>query len=133
MEKSNNIKSVTYYDFVETICKDNNISNTTTDILTLPNDESKIKSFVKGHAHIINFVTKSGERLPYMVNTANGAKRNEKFSEASILELKRSKRIYEVSEELGIVIKSKSCRISEGGGWYSNGTAYYYKDIRCEV
>jgi len=44
-----------------------------------------------------------------------------------------TKTLTEIIKETGINLKSEGCNISEGGGWYSKGTRYYYKEFYIEI
>ncbi len=44
----------------------------------------------------------------------------------------RYKTIPEITKEAGIKISTSNVKISEGGGWYSNGKRYVYKGTFCD-
>ena len=57
----------------------------------------------------------------------------EKLIDFDYIYVTRPKRLKQILKETGINLKSEKCNIYEGGGWYSQGTRYFYKDIYCEV
>lgn len=68
---------------------------------------------------------------PYMLDQH---KRNEEklidFKYIYRIVLKSS--LKSIADEAGIQLKSSKCKVCEGGGWYSHGTRYEYKDTYCE-
>ena len=89
------------------------------------NGVRKIKS--SNDAIVVNH---KGEEFPYMI----GQKRNEEqLVDFDYIYVNRFKSLEEVLKEAKITLKSESVRISEGGGWYSTGRRYYYKDYMCEI
>lgn len=122
---------VTYYQFCKTISEDFGIElNQKHKIFfnqfPIKNGKRKINSF---HDAII--VDKDRNEYPYMINQT--VRNEEKLLDFDYIYVTRPKGLNQIIEETGVKLKSKSCKICEGGGWYSKGTEYFYKDITCEV
>lgn len=75
-------------------------------------------------------VDKQGNEYPYMLNQHQ--RNEEKLKDFDHIYFMQHKTLDELTKEAGITLKSEPCRISEGGGWYSNGSRYYYKNLTCE-
>lgn len=123
------IKEVTMYKFIETICKDYNVDINKTDVLVLPQDRKEIKKFTRSRAEMVRIVVDNIE-APYMLDDY---KRNqEALDKAQELRCSATKYLQEVIQETGVILSTKTVKISEGGGWYSHGTEYTYKNIKTE-
>jgi hypothetical protein len=122
---------VTYYQFCKTIADDfgielNQKHKTKFNQFPIKNGKRKINSF---HDAII--VDKQGNEYPYMISQT--IRNEEKLIDFDYLYVTRPKNLNQIIKETGVVLKSQYCKIYEGGGWYSYGTKYFYKDISCEV
>ena len=91
----------------------------------MKNGKRKIKV---SHNSII--VDKNGNEYPYMLNQHQ--RNEEKLNDFDHIYFIQYKTLDEITKEAGITLKSQSCKISEGDGWYSNGNRYYYKNLICE-
>lgn len=123
--------NVTYYQFCKTIAEDFNIElnqkhKTKLSQFPIKNEKRKINSF-----HDATIVDNQGNEYPYMLSKC--IRNEEKLIDFDYIYVIRPKDLTQIIKETGIVLKSESCRICEGGGWYSQGTKYFYKDISCEV
>jgi len=125
------MKEVSNHEFCKTIADDFNIELT-----------HKIKMFKKhfpikkGKIKISSsydsiIVDNEGNEHPYMLT--DNIRNNEKLVDFDYIYVVRYKTLSTILTEAKIEIKSQPCRICEGGGWYSNGTKYFYKDIYCEI
>ena len=125
--------AVTYYDFCKKVCEDLGIELSKKNkmyFMQFPfkNGKRKINSFSDSV-----IVDKKGNEYPYMISQAPAIRNEERLIDFDYLYTIRSKGLEQIIQETGIKLKSEKCRICEGGGWYSNGTKYFYKDIYCEV
>lgn len=75
-------------------------------------------------------VDNDGNEYPYMLDQQT--RNNDKLVNFNHIYTIFNKSLVEILEEGKIYIKSKKTNICEGGGWYSKGRIYYYKDIYCE-
>lgn len=57
---------------------------------------------------------------------------DEKLFDFDYIYVKRLKSISDIVKETNVEIKTAKAKISEGGGWYSEGSRYTYKDMYCE-
>lgn len=125
------MKEVANYEFISRIADDLKI-NDTKQIKTYSyhfpfvNGKRKIKS-----THDAIIVDKQGNEFPYMIT--HFQRNEEKLLDFDYIYVNRQKSIGEIIEETGVEIKTERCKICEGGGWYSWGTRYIYKDIFCEI
>jgi hypothetical protein len=122
---------VTYYQFCKTIAEDfgiklNQKHKTNFNQFPIKNGKRKINSFRDA-----TIVDKQGNEYPYMISQT--VRNEEKLIDFDYIYITRPKNLTQIIEETGVVLKSKSCKICEGGGWYSQGTKYFYKEISCEV
>jgi hypothetical protein len=122
---------VTYYQFCKKIADDFNIELNQKYITKLKqfpikNGKRKIKSF---HDAII--VDVNGNEYPYMLGQC--IRNEEKLINFDYIYIIRQKGLEQILKEIGINLKWEKCKICEGGGWYSQGIRYFYKDISCEV
>ncbi len=123
------MKEVTYRDFITTIANDFSIQVKKEYSLKLPSDKKSIKRFIASVANEVRIFDGSNE-YPYMLEKS----RNEEKLKIGIeLRHRDYKTLSDILTESGANIKSKGCRICEGGGWSSQGTRYTYKNIYCEV
>jgi hypothetical protein len=124
---------VTYLQFCKRITDDFGIDLyqklvTRFDQFPIKNGKRKINSSYD--AIIVDL--KGGEH-PYMFSQNPAVRNDEKLVEFDFIYVIRPKPLEQILTEVGLKLKSKKCRISEGGGWYTNGVKYYYKDITCEI
>ena len=122
---------VTYSQFCNTIASDYNIQleeKHKTYIVEFPikNGKRKINSFFDA---II--VDKEGNEYPYMLSLT--IRNEERLIDFDYIYITRPKSLSVLLKEASLTLKTESCKICEGGGWYSNGIRYYYKDIFCEI
>ena len=122
---------VTYYQFCKTIADDfkielNQKHKTKFSEFPVKNGRRKISSFYDS-----TIVDASGNEYPYMLNQS--MRNEEKLVDFDYIYFIRPKGLKQILEETGLNLKSEKCKISEGDGWYSQGTRYFYKDISCEV
>lgn len=121
---------VTLFEFLSRIAKDFNLElrrKHETPFNRYPSVNGKKKIKAPYDAIIIDL---DGAEHPYMLES--GTRNNEKLIEFDRIYIIRTKDLWALSEEAGIKIHSANCKISEGGGWSSNGVRYFYKDIYCE-
>lgn len=121
---------VSSYEFKQQIIKDYNLIPDKKHItrynqFPMKNGKRKINS---SQGAII--VDKDGNEYPYMLT--NNQRNEEKLKDFDHIYFMQHKTLDEIIKEAGITLKTEPCRICEGGGWYSNGNRYYYKDLTCE-
>lgn len=75
-------------------------------------------------------VDRLGNEHPYMVNS--GQRNEEKLIDFDYIYTETLKCLDEIIKETGVKMGIKKVKICEGGGWYSWGNRYSYKDIYCE-
>lgn len=124
---------VTYYQFCKTIADDfkielNQKHKTKLSQFPIKNGKRKISSFYD--AVIVDV---DGNEYPYMLSQTPPIRNDEKLIDFDYIYIIRPKGLEQILKETGVNLKSKKCRICEGGGWYSQGRRYFYKDISCEV
>jgi hypothetical protein len=124
------MEQLTYRNFVKEIAKDFNLSPDKEYKLKIPADKKVLKNFVRGDAYRMRIFDGMNEH-PYMIN--NTVRNDEAFSKAIELRYLGEKGLATILEETGLKLKSEKCKICEGGGWYSEGTKYFYKDYYAEV
>ena len=123
------MESVTINTFKRTIAADFNISPFKEVTLQLPTDKKVIKAFTISVAHEVRIFDGTKES-PYMLS---GTARNvSELIKGIELRHNKMKTLEEILKETGVTLKTSKCKICEGGGWYSEGTRYEYKDIYCE-
>lgn len=123
------MEELSYRNFVKKIAEDFNLSPDKEYKLSLPADKKAFKNFVRGDAYRMRIFDGTNEH-PYMLEN----KRNdEALAKGVELRYLGEKGLNTILEETGLKLKSENCRICEGGGWYSNGTKYFYKDYCVEV
>ena len=125
------IMEVTYYQFCKTIADDfkielNQKHKTKFSEFPVKNGRRKISSFYDS-----TIVDANGNEYPYMLNQS--MRNEEKLVDFDHIYFIRPKNLNQILNETGIKLRSEKCKICEGGGWYSQGTRYFYKDISCEV
>jgi len=125
------MKTISYHSFISKICEDNNMSVCKFYHLKLPTDREQIKSFTTSRANRVKIIDKNHNRLPYMLS--NTTRNEEALINGVSLEVNDYKSLKEILEETKVQLKISSVKISEGGGWYSQGTRYEYNDIACEI
>ena len=76
-------------------------------------------------------VDNNGNEFPYMLEKT--IRNEEKLITFDHIYTIRSKPLETIIKEIGLNLKNESCKICEGGGWYSKGTRYFYKDVYCEI
>ena len=129
----NELCDVTYYQFCKKICEDLGIEltqkhKTYINQFPIKDGKRKIKSFYNAV-----IVDKVGNEYPYMISQLPTIRNEKRLIDFDYIYVIRAKDLDQIIKETGIKIKSEKCRISEGGGWYSNGTRYFYKEIYCEI
>jgi hypothetical protein len=122
---------VTQHEFCKTICEDFGIElkqkhKTNFNQFPIKNGKRKINS-----SHDAIIVDRQGNEHPYMINQT--VRNEEKLIDFDYIYIIRAKQLEQVLEETGLKLESKPCKICEGGGWYSKGIKYFYKDITCEI
>ena len=122
---------VTYYQFCKTIADDFKIEFkqkhiTKASEFPVINGKRKVRSF---YDSII--VDNNGNEYPYMLNQS--MRNEEDLVDFDHIYFTRPKNLKQILDETGVKLRSEKCKICEGGGWYSQGTRYFYKDISCEV
>lgn len=122
---------VTSHEFIKKICSDFSIDfyqkiKKYYNEFPLINGVKKINLF---NDSII--VDKNGNEHPYMLGKY--LRNEEKLKDFDYIYIIRPKAFNQIIEETGLFLKSEKCKISEGGGWYSQGTRFFYKDIYCEL
>lgn len=125
------MKEVTLYEFITTICNDYNIESVKkikTYKHQFPIKNGKISISSRYNAIIVD---NDGNEHPYMINSFT--RNNEKLIDFDYIYVIMYKSISDIIEETGVNIKTSKAKICEGGGWYSQGTRYTYKDIYCEI
>lgn len=85
----------------------------------------KIKSFWDSV-----IVDRDGNEHPYMLD--NNCRNDEKLVDFDHIYYERYKDISQVIKETGAKVHTKFVKICEGGGWFSAGFRYTYKDKYCE-
>lgn len=125
---------LSYREFCKEICIDFGI-DPIKKIKRLKNDfKDKWGNFKVNSPNDSIIVDKDGNEFPYMKSMYLPSVRNEeKLIDFDYIYFLRPKTIGEIEVEAKIKIKYEPCKISEGGGWYSKGKKYFYKDICCEV
>lgn len=118
------------YDFTQEITKDYNIEltqivKTMFNQYPIKNGKRKIKA---NYNAII--VDKKGNEYPYMLTPS--IRNEDKLVEFDYIYITQTKSLKQVIQEANIELQSSSCKISEGNGWYSNGTKYIYKNFYCK-
>lgn len=121
---------VSYYQFCKIIAEDLGIELNVKHKMfmsqfPIKNGKRKITSFFDA-----KIVDRNGDEHPYMINQT--VRNEEKLLEFDYIYVIRPKGLEEIIKETGLQLKSKKCRICEGGGWHSQGTRVFYKDIYCE-
>lgn len=124
------MKEVTISVFVNAIAKDYNLEVIVKkkkyfNDFPIVNGKRKINS-----SGISIIVDKEGNSHPYMLNPWQ--RNDEKLVDFDYIYVNVSKSLKEITDEAGISLQSKRTKICEGGGWYSWGVRYTYKDIYCE-
>ena len=127
------MKQVTYYEMTKQIAADYGLElnqKIETPVSKFPIKNGKPKIYATCDAVIIG---SDGSEHPYMLRQFPGIRNDEKLVGAKYIYVMRPKNLQDLCKEAGIELKSSPCRVCEGGGWYSNGHAYYYKETYCEV
>lgn len=76
-------------------------------------------------------VDKDGNEHPYMISQY--VRNDAKLIEFDHIYQVVRKSITQLIKESGVEVKREKCKISEGGGWYSEGQRITYKDMYCEI
>jgi hypothetical protein len=121
--------NVTYFQFCKTIAEDFSIElnqkhKTKFNQFPVKNGKRKINSFYDA-----TIVDNQANEYPYMLSQT--IRNEEKLIDFDYIYIIRAKPLEQIVEETGVILKSEHCKICEGGGWYSQGTRYFYKDISC--
>lgn len=91
----------------------------------------KKKINMAGIAHSVTIVDEEGNNHPYMLSQS--VRNDSKLVKFDYLFFDTNKALNEILIEAKIALKTEKCNISEGNGWYSQGTRYFYKDYYTEV
>jgi len=75
-------------------------------------------------------VDNQGNEFPYMIGNFRNDERLIDFDHIYVI---RPKSLKKILKESGITIKSEFAKISEGGGWSSQGVRYFYEGFICEI
>lgn len=123
------MSEVTYYEFIDLLSKEFNLKTHKEYTLKLPAARKVVKYFTTSVANEVRIFDGEKEH-PYMIEKG----RNEDVFKKGV-ELRRfgRKSICEILAEIPVKLRTESCKICEGGGWYSKGTRYYYKENYIEV
>jgi len=119
--------------FVEVICKDYGIEPMRKYKMQpkdFPFKRGKRRISCSGDSVIVD---KQGNEHPYMISLSPAVRNNERLEDFDHIYVIRHKNLSEVLQETGAEVKKTPCKVCEGGGWYTNGTRYEYKDIYCEI
>ena len=124
-------RCVSYYDFCKRIATDYNIELLEKKItyskhVPIKNGKKKIKG--TQHSFIVDH---NGNKFPYMLSQY--IRNDEKLENYDYIYHLGQKSLDTITSEAGIKLQYKKCKICEGGGWYSNGFEYTYKNITCEI
>lgn len=123
-------KEVSSYAMTKLICDKFNLDISKEVSLKLPATPKEIKNFSRGWANSVIIETTYGE-FPYMLS--KHLRNDSKLLDGLKLKKTISKTLDEVCKEAGITLSFKKVKISEGGGWYSNGFRYFFDDVYCEL
>ena len=124
------MEQVTYIQFLKRICKDFNLELETEYVLPLPATKKQIKQFTTSRAKDVRIFDGKCEH-PYMIS--ENQRNSKTLTNGVQLRYKGYKPLGLLTTEANIQLNTKSCKICEGGGWYSNGTQYSYEDIYIEL
>jgi hypothetical protein len=117
--------------FLAEICNDHNI-DIMKKVINKYNDYPIVNNRRIIHASYSSvIVDRKGQEWPYMLTQS--ARNNDKLFEFDHIYTMYGKNLDEILKEINLTLKSEPCRICEGGGWYSQGTRWFYKDIYCEI
>lgn len=128
------MKSTTTYEMKLEIARDFNITDLQTQeelIISPKTTTLDIKHFVEGRANQITFLCLDGSVNNYLTTDMMN-RRKFVLDNAKKLVCTRNKTFHEIVKESGVVLKTTSCKICEGGGWHSQGVRYEYKDTYVE-
>lgn len=123
------MKAVHSYDLKKQIADDFGVSLKREYVLRLPANKKNMKMFTMGEAGAVRIFDGTNEH-PYMLP---GKRNDEKLKTGIELRKISEKTLSEIIKETGAKVKTEGCKVCEGGGWYSNGTRYIYKEIYCEL
>lgn len=76
-------------------------------------------------------VDKYGQEWPYMLTQS--VRNDNKLFEFDHIYTMYAKNLDKIMKEANLTLKSEPCKICEGGGWSSQGTRWFYKDMYCEI
>ena len=124
----NILENVSYSTFIREIAKDFKLTVEQEYILKLPSDN--IKSFTQSVAKDVRIFDGENE-YPYMLS--NNIRNNEQMKNAIELRRLGTKSLEQIIKEANISLITEKCKICEGGGWYSSGIKYIYKNIYCKL
>ena len=125
------MKQVTQSQFTDILCKDYNIDSqykSITKFESFPVINGKRKINARYDSIIVD---NDGNEFPYMLSKY--VRNEEKLLNFDYIYTIYYKTLDQILKEIPITLKTESCKICEGGGWYTNGIKYYYKDIYCEI
>ena len=125
------MECITSYEMCKIICQDHGIWPTS--IHKTYFNQYKVVNGIRKIRAPFNavIVTNEGEELPYML--PNGCRNEAALASFDFIYVKTFKSLLEVIKEANVGVKTSKCKISEGGGWYSQGLRYTYKDFYCEI
>ncbi len=122
---------IKYNTFCDVIAKDYNIDPQYKSIYSFnsfPLIDGKRKINARSNSIIVD---KEGNEFPYILSKY--VRNEEKLLNFDYIYTIYYKTLDQILKEMPITLNSESCKICEGGGWYSTGTRYFYKDIYCEI
>ena len=125
------MKQVTQSQFTDILCKDYNIDSqykSITKFESFPVINGKRKINARYDSIIVD---NDGNEFPYMLSKY--VRNEEKLLNFDYIYTIYYKTLDQILKEIPITLNSESCKICEGGGWYSTGTRYFYKEIYCEI
>ncbi len=117
---------LSFKEFVATIAKDNNIDMWHTEILKLPSESHKIKSFTAGYAMKTTIWDGTKEHA-YMEKPP--IRNEQELNRGKELRRKRLKSLDDVLKELNLKLETCSVKVCEGNGWSSQAIRYFYKQF----
>ena len=125
------MKEVSQSQFINILCKNYNIeqqNKSITKFESFPVINGKRKINARYDSIIVD---NDGNEFPYMLSKY--VRNEEKLLNFDYIYTIYYKTLDQILKEIPITLKTESCKICEGGGWYTNGIKYYYKDIYCEI
>jgi hypothetical protein len=124
------MNNVGYLEFCSIIAKDYNIKHEIqlrTYYNEFPFKNGKKKINATNNSKIVDF---NGNEFPYMITPT--VRNEEKLIEFDYIYRYGYKSLREILKESNLTLLTEYCKICEGGGWYSHGKRYFYKDYCLE-